>query len=301
VVTPDIIAAVDPRLRPFWPGRFVDTPAGRQHVVDAGHGHPVVMLHGNPTWSFYFRNVVVALAGSYRCVVPDHIGCGLSDKPGSDRYDYALKSRIDDLERLLDALGVTDPVTLIVHDWGGMIGMGYAARHPDRIRRIVAINTGCTRLPAAKSFPFTLNVARNTKLGEWLILRHNFFCRSAAKWCTVRKPLSPTVREAYLAPYDSPANRIAVLKFVQTIPFAPSDPGFDIVESAERIAANLSQVPVMLLWGLKDFVFDQHFLAAWQSQFPHAETHAWPDGGHYLLDDYADEAIPKIVEFLGRP
>ncbi len=268
--------------------------------VDQGSGPPVVMLHGNPTWSFYYRNLIAALRESNRCIVPDHIGCGLSDKPPTSLYDYSLKSRIDDLEALLDHLKITEKITLVVQDWGGMIGIGYAARHPERISRIVATNTGCTRLPKAKGFPWSLWLGRNTKLGEWLILNRNAFCRLAAKWCVRRKPLPPDVRAMYLKPYDSPANRIAVLKFVQTIPLKPTDPGYDIVVGVEEAAAKFRDVPVLLLWGMKDFVFDRHFLAEWQRLYPHAETKTWPDCGHYLLEDATDEAIMEVKAFLAK-
>ncbi len=272
----------------------------RLAYVDEGTGPPVVMLHGNPTWSFYYRNLVVALRDTHRCIVPDHIGCGLSDKPPTSLYDYSLKSRIDDVEALLDSLNIKEKITLVVQDWGGMIGMGYAARHPERIARIVATNTGCTRLPNAKGFPWSLWLGRNTKLGEWLILHRNLFCRLAAKWCVRRKPLPPDVRAMYLKPYDSPANRIAVLKFVQTIPLKPSDPGYDIVVGVEESAAKLRDVPTLLLWGMKDFVFDRHFLAEWQRLYPHAETKTWPDCGHYLLEDATDEAIMEVKTFLAK-
>jgi haloalkane dehalogenase len=270
------------------------------HYLDEGTGDPVVMLHGNPTWSFFYRNLVLALRDRYRCVVPDHIGCGLSDKPPASAYDYSLKSRIDDVEALLDHLRITENVTLVVHDWGGMIGMGYAARHPERVKRIVALNTGCTRLPASKPFPWSLWLGRNTRLGEWLILRRNAFCRLAAKWCVTRKPLPADVRAMYLLPYDSPEHRIAVLRFVQTIPLDPSDPGYAIVTGVEESLPRFRGVPTLLLWGLRDFVFDRHFLAEWQRHFPHAETHAWPDCGHYLLEDAGDEAIMRVREFLDR-
>src|SRR5207249_4632557 len=147
-----------------------------------GAGDPVVMLHGNPTWGYYFRNLVPALRDRYRCIIPDHIGCGLSDKPPVSRYDYSLKSRVDDVDALLDHLGVRENVTLVLHDWGGMIGLGYAARHPGRVRRVVATNTGCTRLPAGKRLLRLLALGRNTRLGAWLILHRNAFCRAAARW-----------------------------------------------------------------------------------------------------------------------
>ena len=289
-------------VTPLYPfhGHTLDRPGGRLHFLDEGTGNPVVMLHGNPTWSFYYRNLVIALRDGYRCVVPDHIGCGLSDKPPAAVYDYSLKSRVDDLEALLDHLGLRDNLTLVLHDWGGMIGMAFAARHAGRVKRIVASNTGAFRLPPGKRFPWSLRLGRNTALGAWLILKRNAFCRAAASWCVARRPLPPDVRQMYLMPYDSPEHRVAVLKFVQTIPLRPTDPGYDIVRGVENNLGKFAGVPTLLLWGLKDFVFDRHFLAEWQRHFPHAETHTWPDCGHYLLEDAPDEVIMRVREFLAK-
>lgn len=286
-------------LYPF-PGQFFDRPAGHLHYLDEGQGEPVVMLHGNPTWSFYFRNLIHGLRDQYRCIVPDHIGCGLSAKPSLDQYDFSLKSRIDDVEALLDHLGLTENVTLILHDWGGMIGMSMAARKPERIRRIIAINTAAFRLPATARLPRSLWLGRNTRLGAWLILKHNAFCRAAARWCVTRRPLRPEVREMYLLPHPTPESRISVLKFVQTIPLKPTDPGYDIITHTEESLARFRHLPVLLLWGMKDFVFDSHFLAEWQIHFPNAETHTWPDCGHYLLEDACEEVLPRIQSFLTR-
>jgi haloalkane dehalogenase len=232
--------------------------------------------------------------------VPDHIGCGLSDKPSASEYDYSLNSRIDDLEWLLDERGLTKDLTLVLHDWGGMIGMGFAARHPERVKRIVASNTGAFALPPGKRLPRSLWLGRNTRLGAWLITRRNAFCKYAAKWCVTRKPLAPEVRAAYLAPYDTPAHRVAVLKFVQTIPLAPSDAGYDIVKDTAASLAKFRNVPTLLLWGMKDFVFDHHFLEEWKKHFPHAEVHTWADCGHYLLEDAGELAITRVWEFLQR-
>jgi pimeloyl-ACP methyl ester carboxylesterase len=289
-------------VNPLYPftSRTIDRPGGRLHFLDEGSGEPVVMLHGNPTWSFYYRNLALALRENYRCVAPDHIGCGLSDKPPESHYDYSLKSRIDDLEALLDHLGLRENLTLVLHDWGGMVGMGYAARHPERIKRIVASNTAAFPLPRSKRLPLSLRLGRDTRLGAWLILRHNVFCRAAARWCVTRRPLPPDVREMYLKPYDTPENRIAVLKFVQTIPLRPDDPGHDIVTRVEESLPKFRDVPTLLLWGMRDFVFDKHFLAGWQRHFPHAEAHTWPDCGHYLLEDAGDEVIIRVREFLTK-
>jgi pimeloyl-ACP methyl ester carboxylesterase len=279
---------------------FFERPAGQLHYLDEGKGDPIVMLHGNPTWSFYYRNVVLALRDSCRCIVPDHLGCGLSDKPPESRYDYSLKSRIDDLEALLDKLEISSRITLMLHDWGGMIGMAFAAKHPERIKRIIASNTGAFPLPGSKRFPFSLWLGRNTGLGAWLILKKNAFCRLAARWCVKRRPLSPEVREMLLKPYDTPEHRIAVLKFVQTIPLRESDPGYEIARSTAAALENFRAVPTLLLWGMKDFVFDRHFLEEWKRYFPHAQTKTWPDCGHYLLEDAADEVIVRVREFLTK-
>jgi pimeloyl-ACP methyl ester carboxylesterase len=299
------------RLYPFWTGTDERSHSFRRpdllgrnsltlNYLDEGAGDPVVMLHGNPTWSFYYRNLVLALRDNYRCVVPDHIGCGLSDKPPESLYDYSLKSRVDDLEALLDHLGLRENLTLVLHDWGGMIGMAFAARHPERIRRLVISNTGAFPLPRSKRFPWSLWLARNTWLGAWLILRHNAFCRAAARWCVTRWPLPADVRAMYLAPYDTPEHRVAVLKFVQTIPLKPSDPGYDIVSDTAASLHKFRDVPAVLLWGMRDFVFDRHFLAEWQRHLPRAETHTWPDCGHYLLEDALDEVIMRVREFLAK-
>jgi haloalkane dehalogenase len=289
-------------VNPIYPfhGHFLARAGGKLHYLDEGAGQPIVMLHGNPTWSFYYRNLVLALRDNYRCIVPDHIGCGLSDKPPLSAYDYSLKSRIDDLEALLDHLNLRENLTLVLHDWGGMIGMAFAARHPGRVKRIIASNTGAFPLPETKRLPRSLWLGRNTRLGAWLILKHNAFCRAAAKWCVKRRPLLPEVRAMYLQPYDSPQHRIAVLKFVQTIPLKPSDAGYDIVSDTAASLSKFANVPTLLLWGLKDFVFDRHFLAEWQRHFPHAESHTWPDCGHYLLEDATDEAIMRVREFLDK-
>src|SRR3954454_5514706 len=98
-----------------FPPHFLDLAGVRLHYVDEGRGDPVVMLHGNPTWSFYYRNLILALRDDYRVIAPDHVGCGLSDKPGLDQYDYSLKRRVDDLDRLLDHLAAVDNVTLVLH------------------------------------------------------------------------------------------------------------------------------------------------------------------------------------------
>lgn len=269
------------------------------HYLDEGprDAPPVLMLHGNPTWSFYYRNLVQALRGRFRCIVPDHIGCGLSDKPGEDRYDYRLKSRIEDIDTLIRQLEPDRPLSLVVHDWGGMIGFGWAVHNVERIAQTVVLNTAAFPMPADKRLPLALGLVRNTALGALLVRHFNAFSAVAAR-VAFKKPVAREVREAYTLPYDSPANRIATLKFVQDIPLTENDPGFDIlVETAEYLPL-LADKPCLIAWGEKDFVFDAPFLNTWLEFFPHAAVHRYSDCGHYVLEDGGQALLDTIRQFI---
>ena len=284
-------------LYPFQ-NNFLDRDGLRYHYLDEGAGEPVVMVHGNPSWSFYYRNLAKALRERYRVIVPDHIGCGLSDKPSAADYSYTLKQRVDDLEALLEQLDLREKITLVVHDWGGMIGMAYASRHPERIARLVVLNTAAFHLPESKKFPLALKICRDTALGEFLVLKLNMFALMAARVGCKRNPMPEALRGAYCAPYDTPANRIATLKFVQDIPLKQGDSGFELISEVDEGLGRFANLPMTICWGLKDFVFDRHFLDEWQRRFPQAEVHAFADCGHYILEDAADEVIPIIEQFL---
>jgi pimeloyl-ACP methyl ester carboxylesterase len=279
------------------PGRDLDLGGLRYHYLDEGGGEPVVMLHGNPSWSFSYRRLVEALAPTCRTIVPDHIGCGLSDKPDDARYDYTLGRRVRDLEALLNHLGIDGGVTLVLHDWGGMIGMTYASRHPERISRLVLLNTAAFHLPPSKPFPWPLWACR-TPLGAWLVRGLNAFCRGAARVGCTHHPMPRDVRDAYLAPYDSWAHRIAVHRFVQDIPLRPGDRAYDTVTQVEQSLDRFADVPMLIAWGLRDFVFDRHFLDDWTRRFPAAEVHRFSEAGHYILEDEADRVVPLIGDFL---
>ena len=281
-------------------GHFLDRDGVRQHYLDEGKGDPVVMLHGNPTWSFFYRNLVKALRDRFRVIVPDHVGCGLSDKPDDSRYRYTLNQRVDDVESLLEKLDVTKNITLVLHDWGGMIGMAFAGRHPGRIKRIVLLNTGAFHLPKEKELPLPIWLVRDTPIGSLLVRGLNAFSLGAVKWCATREPLSADVREGYLAPYGNWADRIGVLRFVQDIPLEPGDPSYDTVSEAETKLNAFADLPILILWGEKDFVFDRHFLKEWREIWPKAEVVTFPESGHYLIEDERDEVAHRVGEFLER-
>ena len=207
---------------------------------------------------------------------------------------------MDDLERLLDHLGISGEITLVLHDWGGMIGMAYAVRHPERIKRLVILNTAAFHLPKEKRFPFALKLCRDTRLGALLVRGFNAFSLAASFVGCKRNPMSAELRRAYRLPYDSWQNRIATLRFVQDIPLAPGDRSYDLVSSVDAGLAAFRDLPMVIFWGERDFVFDTYFLAEWQRRFPRAEVHRYPDAGHYILEDMKEEVIPLIAGFLAR-
>lgn len=289
-------------LYPFQGKRFDRGGGIRMHWLDEGPagGPPVVMVHGNPSWSIYYRGLVSALRDRHRCIVPDHVGMGLSDKPGDRDYAYTLETRIEDLDRLLVHAGVEGGVTLIVHDWGGAIGMGWALRHPEQIARLVILNTGAFHLPRGKSFPPALALTR-TPLGAALVRGANAFARSAARVCTTKHPMPRELRDAYVAPYDGWGARIATLRFVQDIPLRPGDRAYDALD---RIGAGLGafrSTPALICWGMKDFVFDDHFLAEWERRLPQAEVHRFAEAGHYVLEDEGDAIAGLVRRFVEAP
>ncbi len=272
----------------------------RMHYLDEGpRDAPVMlMLHGNPTWSFYYRNLVLRLRDRYRCIVPDHIGCGLSDKPDDADYDYHLGRRINDLDALVRAtVGDEAPLSLIVHDWGGMIGFGWATSRAQRIERCVILNTAAFPLPADKRFPFALWLAGRTRLGAVLVRGMNAFSAMAAR-IAFKKPVSKAVRAAYTGPYNSWRNRIATVRFVQDIPLKPGDRGYDLVAGTAARLHRFATTPALLVWGLKDFVFDQSFYRDWQHYLPDAQRYPLSDCGHYVLEDGGEALLDRIEAFL---
>jgi len=287
-------------LYPFE-SQWLDVAGNRMHFLDEGPRDAplVLMVHGNPTWSFYYRNLVLALRDRYRCIVPDHIGCGLSDKPGDGQYPYTLARRISDLGALMDHIRPKTAIHLIVHDWGGMIGFGWAAKHPEQIGTMIIGNTAAFPLPAEKNLPAALWLVRNTRLGALLVQGMNAFSGIAAR-VAFKKPVSAEIRAAYTGPYDSWDNRIATLRFVQDIPLKTGDPGYNIVQMTESRLPEFAGKPCLIAWGGKDFVFDLHFLNKWKRIFPHAKVLEYPDCGHYIFEDGGQALTQAISDFMDQ-
>jgi haloalkane dehalogenase len=278
-------------LYPFS-DHYLDVIGARMHYVDEGAGHPVVMLHGNPTWSFYYRELIKGLRDRYRVIAPDHVGCGLSDKPQD--YPYTLSTHISNLERLMDHLQL-DNVTLAVHDWGGPIGFGWAARHPDRVRGFIIFNTAA--FPGGR-IPLRIRICRWPILGDVLVRGLNGFARAALYMaCCKRDRMTREVRNGYLFPYDSIAHRIATLCFVRDIPLDARAPSYPVLRQIEAALPLFRDRRMIILWGMRDFCFTPRFLDKWIARFPAAAVHRFDDAGHYVVEDAYERILPLIRDF----
>lgn len=282
------------QLYPFE-SRYFQLPGGpRMHYLQEGRGEPVLMLHGNPTWSFFYRDLIRELRGSFRCIAPDHIGCGLSEKPGAS-YPYQLQQHIDNVRALIQHLGLAK-FHLVVHDWGGAIGLGVASYLSEYVQSLTVLNTAA--FPFA-SIPWRIAVCRTPVLGKLLVQGGNAFAVAATVMTTV-KPLPDVVKAGYLHPYNSFANRIATHKFVLDIPMSPSHPSYPALLRSQQGVCDMAGKPVRIFWGMRDWCFHTGILAEWRKRLPHAEVSTWEDAGHYLLEDRGAQINPAIAAFLNR-
>ena len=281
-------------LYPFT-SLYFDLNPYKLHYLDEGEGEVLLFLHGNPTWSFYYRSLIQNFQGRYRCVAPDHIGCGFSDKPQD--YSYTLTTHIDNLEKLVGFLGLKN-ITLMVHDWGGAIGMGLAVRKPELIKRLVLFNTASF---LSMDIPLRIGLCRMPLLGTILIRYLNLFVRGVLRFgLKRRKRLTQNVRAGYLAPYDTFENRIANLKFVQDIPMEQAVPSYSVIQYIERNLKQFDVYPILIIWGSEDFCFNVKFLNKWREIFPRAEVREVCNAGHLVVEDASDEIIPWIEGFLRK-
>ncbi len=281
-------------LYPFAPHEM---PLGGHgcHYLDEGAGPVLLAVHGNPTWSFYWRELVLALRDRYRIVAPDLIGCGLSDKPPPGAYAYRLERRVANLVELVERLGL-ERVTLVAHDWGGLVGLGAAVARPRRFARLVLLNTAGFR---DRHCPWRIRLCRTPLLGRLAVQGLNLFVRAALHSAVYkRERMTPAVRAGLAAPYDSWRHRAAVVRFVEDIPLSPRHPSYATLAGIESGLAQLADRPVCLIWGMRDWCFTPHFLDRFLDFFPRAEVHRLADAGHYVLEDAHELVVPIVDRFV---
>ncbi|QPH52804.1 alpha/beta fold hydrolase [Pontivivens ytuae] len=282
--------------------RFVRTPQGMMHYVDEGSGAPVLLLHGNPTWSFLWRRFVTGLSEAHRVIAPDHIGFGLSEKP-SDSAAYSIDTHIRNLEALVERLDLTD-ITLVMQDWGGPIGLGMAARHPGRIARLVVMNTFGFWPPADGMDPENLPLPAPLRLmrakgpGDVLVCRFGFFERVVMRMATGDGRALRRVHHAYKGVFRSPAERAGVMAFPRLIPTRSAHPSAQILLRETGPFLERFEGPARIFWGMKDPLFPPEALAAWRTRLPQAEVTELPEAKHYLQEDAPEEIVAGLHRFL---
>ncbi len=281
---------IDRRAYPFEPRRL-ETPLGVMHYVDEGRGLPILMLHGNPTWSFEYRHLIAGLSDSFRCIAVDHLGFGLSEKPFEIDYTPALLAR--NVERLVEELGL-DEVVLMGGDWGGPLGLSLAAKSPGLVRAVLLFNTWAWPASPLDLYYQTFSRVMGGAAGRYLIRRHNFFVEHVLPAAVGRKRvLTPGVMDHYRRPFEFEADRKA----------SWSLPG-QIVGAHDWLAQlwarrdRYRHLPFLVLWGERDPAFRQRELARWRRELTRAEVHVFGDVGHSFPEEAPVEALPLIRRFL---
>ncbi|HQZ16655.1 MAG TPA: alpha/beta fold hydrolase [Vicinamibacteria bacterium] len=282
-----------PAWRELFPfeSRTLQVPSGRLHYVDEGPrtADPILCLHGNPTWAFHYRRLIAEARPFHRVVAFDHMGMGLSDRPVD--FSYTLADHVKNAIAFVDALDLKK-ITLVVHDWGGAIGMGMALARPERIARVTVMNTAAFFIP---HLPKRIAICRAGALGEFITRGLNGFAR-AATTMTTSIPLPADVKAGYLAPYASWRRRIGIWNFVRDIPMEPDHRSRATLAKIDESLASLGR-PVQILWGERDWCFTPQFREEWQKRFPKAYVHKFEDASHYLIEDEPNGVIARIRDF----
>lgn len=279
-------------IRPAWlpndlypfEGKYLEIDGSMVHYLDEGSGPPLLLLHGNPTWSFLYRELIKGMRDRYRCIAPDHPGFGLSR--AAVGYGYTPAEHAAVLERLVEHLDLRH-VTMMVQDWGGPIGFAVAVRHPDRFAAFVIGNTWAW----PKADPGTQVFSRllGGPIGSYLIKQRNVFVEKIIPGNVKRRKLPPEVMDAYRGPFPTPDSRRPVHVFPREI--LGSRP---FLAEIEQGLAKLQDRPALIVWPTKDVAFRESERKRWEQTFPNHQTVILDGAGHYIQEDAPDEIINAI-------
>jgi haloalkane dehalogenase len=268
--------------------RYVEHDGLRMHYIDEGEGEPVLMLHGEPTWAFLYRKMIPTVAAVARVVAPDYFGFGRSDKP-SRIEDYSYDFHCASIERLADELDLRD-VTVVVQDWGGPIGLRLAVERPDRVARLVILNTGigAGRAPSEEWLRFREFVRRvGTDLVPGQLIR-----------ISAVSELADDVVEAYNAPFPTPESKAGVLAFPELVPTELEHPSAAKMQDV-RAALETWEKPTLVLFSDSDPIFSTAAAERMAARIPGAGPAEIVAGaGHFLQEEKGEEIADRIVRFL---
>ncbi len=285
-------------LYPFA-SHYLDLGCSGYHYLDesptdAAEAPTLLFVHGNPSWSFHWRRLISAHRGSYRCIAPDHLGCGLSDL---QPHPLSLADHIDHLSQLIESLDL-QRITLVAQDWGGAIGLGSLLKLRDRFERVTLFNTGAF---PPWFIPWRIRVCRWPIVGRLALQGANAFSRAALRMTLAKTSrLDPRVEEAYLAPYHDWQHRGAVYQFVKDIPLSKRHPTWKTLEQIEAGLPSLAEMPIQLIWGMQDWCFTPACLDKFCSTWPQAEVHRLADVGHWVVEDAPEQAESLLTAWLER-
>lgn len=276
----------------IWQEEYYFTPHGSLHYVDEGSGPALLFLHGNPTWSFMYRRLINAFSSHYRCLAPDYLGFGLSDKPCS--FSYRPEAHSDILAQFIDD-AITDSFTLVVHDWGGPIGLSYALEHPEKIDGVIIFNSWMWSLASIPRFRL-LSTLHSGWLGNFLTRRLNLFVNYILPMGFAGyHQLAPDIHSAYRQPFLDPQSREGTRVFPEAL--LKSDAW---LRSLWDRRSNLSSIPALILWGMKDRAFRTAQLKTWMQVFTSPEVHRLERIGHFVPEESGEIAVPIIEKFIHK-
>ncbi len=272
-----------------WPfaGRRFDTGAGSLHFIDEGAGEPVVMVHGTPTWSFEYRHLITALKGSHRVIAADHLGFGLSDRPLD--ADYSPEAHAARFSKFMNSLNLQN-VTLVLHDFGGPIGMHWALENVSRLKRVVVLNSFMWSFKNDLQMRMLAGVM-GSWFGRWLYRRFNFSLRVLLPSSYGdRQKLTPAIYQQYLGAFpDADSHERVLWALAKSL-----NGSAQFFDSLWQRRERLMQTPMQLIWGMKDHAFGPPFLKQWKQTFGHAEVTQLPGAGHWPHEELPLEVLTAL-------
>ncbi len=282
---------LDRKQYPFM-SHFIETKFGKIHYIDEGEGEILVFVHGNPNWSFGYRELIRHFSKTHRCIAIDHIGFGLSDKPYG--VSYLPQFHAENLESVITALQLRD-ITLVLHDWGGPIGIAYAENDPENVQRLIIFNSWFWSVREDKTLR-TFSKFMGSVLGRNLCKYFNFFPRVLMKMDMGDKNnYSKDIHQHYIKPFSHSRTRKGTWVFPRS--FLAEDQWLtQLWDKRNRIRG----LPALFLWGLKDKAFPQKFLSRWEDTFHQHTAVKFENSGHNSPEEIGRAAIPFVQDFFEK-